>query len=339
MGISSSIGQLCGAQLAVHYIKEMKAFVAVAATIAAAEASHYNGYANGYGYARGYGWAGPQGLGAAPLGLRVHPNGAVTPNDEPAVAAAKADHFAAGGGRSLGPIGYAAGPAIAPLAIAAPAIAAPAIAAPAYAGHAIAAPAIAAPAIAGGYGYAAGYGHAIAPIGAGLPTPLDVAGQVYPAAEPYLHDATGEGSPAAEEYVHDASGDAGGDESPAAEPYIHDATGEAYPAAEPYLHIEPIAAIPAIAHPAPIAGPAIGYAGNHGYAAAAPAIAAPAIARGYAGHAIARPAIAIAQHTVATPVTCVAQQTALVGVQRRVASGPVVAGHGIAAGAAYAHQW
>merc|ERR1712076_261901 len=170
MGISSSIGQLCGALLAVHYIKEMKAFVAVAATIAAAEASHYNGYANGYGYARGYGWAGPQGLGAAPLGLRVHPNGAVTPNDEPAVAAAKADHFAAGGGRSLGPIAYAAGPAIA---------------APAIAGRSIGYGAIAAPAIGGP---AIGYGAAIAPIGAGLPTPLDVAGQLYPAAEPYLHD-------------------------------------------------------------------------------------------------------------------------------------------------------
>merc|ERR1712226_1668785 len=131
---------------------KMKAFVAVAATIAAAEASHYGaGYATGYGYA---GYAGPQGLGAAPLGLRVHPNGAVTLNDEPAVAAAKADHFAAGGG----PIAYAAGPAIA----------APAIAAPAIAGRAI------------------GYGAAIAPIGAGLPTPLDVAGQLYPAAEPYL---------------------------------------------------------------------------------------------------------------------------------------------------------
>merc|ERR1712076_197637 len=326
MGISSSIGQLCGAQLAVHYIKEMKAFVAVAATIAAAEASHYNGYANGYGYARGYGWAGPQGLGAAPLGLRVHPNGAVTPNDEPAVAAAKADHFAAGGGRSLGPIAYAAAPAIAPLAVAAPAIAAPAIAAPAYAGRAIAAPAIAAPAIAGGYGYAAGYGHAIAPIGAGLPTPLDVAGQVYPAAEPYLHDLSGEAYPEAEPYLHDATGEG----SPAAEEYVHDASGEAAPAAEPYVHIEPIAAIPAIAHPAPIAAPAIGYAGNYGYGAAAPAI-----ARGYA----AAPAVAIAQHTVATPVTRVAHQTALVGVQRRVASGPVVAGHGIAAGAAYAHQW
>merc|ERR1711962_606214 len=152
---------------------KMKAFVAVAASLAAAEASHYGaGYATGYGYA---GYAGPQGLGAAPLGLRVHPNGAVTPNDEPAVAAAKADHFAAKGA-VLPAVGYAHGPA----AIAAPAIAAPAIAAPA---------------IAGGYGYAAGYGHAIAPIGAGLPTPLDVAGQVYPAAEPYLHDLSGEAYP------------------------------------------------------------------------------------------------------------------------------------------------
>merc|ERR1712226_1636398 len=125
MGISS----LCEAQLAVHYISQNEGFCAVAATIAAAEASHYGaGYATGYGYA---GWAGPQGLGAAPLGLRVHPNGAVTPNDKPAVAAAKADHFAAGGGRSLGPIAYAA---------------APAITAPA--------------AIAGGYGYARGYGWA-----------------------------------------------------------------------------------------------------------------------------------------------------------------------------------
>merc|ERR1719356_1932841 len=165
---------------------------AIAAPAIAAPAA----IAGGYGYARGYGWAGPQGLGAAPLGLRVHPNGAVTPNDEPAVAAAKADHFAAKGA-VLPAVGYAHGPA---------AIAAPAIAAPAYAGHAIAAPAIAAPAIAGGYGYAAGYGHAIAPIGAGLPTPLDVAGQVYPAAEPYLHDLSGEAYPEAEPYIHDATG-------------------------------------------------------------------------------------------------------------------------------------
>jgi len=76
-------------------------------------------------------------LSAAQYGLVGHPNGAVVPVDEPAVAAARADHFAAGGGRgALGyaGVGYAAAPAIA-----APAIAAPAIAA--------------APVYAAGYGY------------------------------------------------------------------------------------------------------------------------------------------------------------------------------------------
>ena len=86
-------------------------------------------------------------LSAAQYGLVGHPNGAVVPVDEPAVAAARADHFAAGGGRgALGyaGVGYAAAPAIAAPAIAAPAIAAPAIAAPAIA---------AAPVYAAGYGY------------------------------------------------------------------------------------------------------------------------------------------------------------------------------------------
>merc|ERR1711962_1201777 len=76
-------------------------------------------------------------LSAAQYGLVGHPNGAVVPVDEPAVAAARADHFAAGGSRgALGyaGVGYAAAPAIA-----APAIAAPAIAA--------------APVYAAGYGY------------------------------------------------------------------------------------------------------------------------------------------------------------------------------------------
>merc|ERR1711981_1337509 len=105
-------------------------------------------------------------LSAAQYGLVGHPNGAIVPVDEPAVAAARADHFAAGGGR--GSLGYA-GPlnlnthlvghpngavvpvdepavaaaraghlaardaqyaVIAPVAVAAPAVAAPAIAAP-----------------------------------------------------------------------------------------------------------------------------------------------------------------------------------------------------------------
>merc|ERR1712106_401614 len=73
-------------------------------------------------------------LSAAQYGLVGHPNGAVVPVDEPAVAAARADHFAAGGGRGgLGyaSVGYAAGPAIA--------------AAPVYAS--------AAPVYAAGYGY------------------------------------------------------------------------------------------------------------------------------------------------------------------------------------------
>merc|ERR1739848_880149 len=48
-------------------------------------------------------------------GLQAHPNGAVTPIDEPAVQAAKADHFAAKAAA------YAAAPIAAPIAIAAPA--------------------------------------------------------------------------------------------------------------------------------------------------------------------------------------------------------------------------
>merc|ERR1719288_263283 len=48
-------------------------------------------------------------------GLQAHPNGAVTPIDEPAVQAAKADHFAAKAAA------YAAAPIAAPIAVAAPA--------------------------------------------------------------------------------------------------------------------------------------------------------------------------------------------------------------------------
>merc|ERR1711875_51079 len=42
-------------------------------------------------------------------GLQTHPNGAVTPIDEPAVAAARADHLAAKSGAGLGYAGYAPG--------------------------------------------------------------------------------------------------------------------------------------------------------------------------------------------------------------------------------------
>merc|ERR1712002_825268 len=73
------------------------------------------------------------------FGLVGHPNGAVVPVDEPAVAAARADHLAAKFGHG-GPV--IAGPAVAGPAITAPLVAAPAIAAPAYPGYAA------------GYGYA-----------------------------------------------------------------------------------------------------------------------------------------------------------------------------------------
>jgi len=111
---------------------------------AAPVATGYAGYGAGYGYAAAapvvatgyagyapayagaYGYAGPLNLNTQ---LIAHPNGAVVPLDEPAVAAARADHLASKG------VAYAA---------AAPAIAAaPAVAAVA-----------AAPVAAVGYGYA-----------------------------------------------------------------------------------------------------------------------------------------------------------------------------------------
>merc|ERR1711942_478127 len=44
---------------------------------------------------------------ASYAGLQTHPNGVVTPVDEPAVAAARADHLAARSGAGLGYAGYA----------------------------------------------------------------------------------------------------------------------------------------------------------------------------------------------------------------------------------------
>merc|ERR1712060_687811 len=61
------------------------------------------GYAGAY--APGYGYAGPLNLNTH---LVAHPNGAVVPADEPAVAAARADHFAAQGAAYA-----AAGPVVA----------------------------------------------------------------------------------------------------------------------------------------------------------------------------------------------------------------------------------
>merc|ERR1711942_456132 len=82
---------------------------------------------------------------ASYAGLQSHPNGAVTPVDEPAVAAARADHLATKFGAGLGYAGYAPGYAGY---------------APGYAGYAPGYAAGYAPGYAGyGYaGYAAGYG-------------------------------------------------------------------------------------------------------------------------------------------------------------------------------------
>merc|ERR1711955_80844 len=88
----------------------------------------YAGYAAGYGagygyagyapaYAAGYGYAGPLNLNTQ---LIAHPNGAVVPLDEPAVAAARADHLASKG------VAYAAA---APVVAAVPAVAAAPVAA------------------------------------------------------------------------------------------------------------------------------------------------------------------------------------------------------------------
>merc|ERR1719341_1190619 len=75
--------------------------------VAAARAEHLNALAATHGVAHAapvvahaapviaHGYAGPLNLNTALVG---HPNGAVVPVDEPAVAAARADHFAAGGG-------------------------------------------------------------------------------------------------------------------------------------------------------------------------------------------------------------------------------------------------
>merc|ERR1711862_350931 len=73
-------------------------------------------------------------------GLQSHPNGAVTPVDEPAVAAARADHLATKFGAGLGYAGYAPGYA-----------AGYGYAGLSYAGYA--------PGYTAGYGYSGAYGY------------------------------------------------------------------------------------------------------------------------------------------------------------------------------------
>merc|ERR1712025_1527972 len=85
---------------------------------AASIATGYAGYAPAY--AGAYGYAGPLNLNTQ---LIAHPNGAVVPLDEPAVAAARADHLASKG------VAYAAA---APVVAAVPAVAAAPVAAVGY---------------------------------------------------------------------------------------------------------------------------------------------------------------------------------------------------------------
>jgi len=103
--------------------------IAAAPAVAAPSIAGYAGYPYAAGYAAGYGYAGPLNLNTQ---LIAHPNGAVVPLDEPAVAAARADHLASKG---------AAYAAAAPIVAAAPAVAvapavAPAPVAVGYAGYA-----------------------------------------------------------------------------------------------------------------------------------------------------------------------------------------------------------
>merc|ERR1712038_1587643 len=79
-------------------------------------------------------------------GLQSHPNGAVTPIDEPAVAAARADHLATKFGAGLGYAGYVPGYA----------------AGYGYAGYGYGGLGYAAPVATGYAGYGAGYGYAAA---------------------------------------------------------------------------------------------------------------------------------------------------------------------------------
>jgi len=67
----------------------------------------YGAYPYAGAYNGAYGYAGyPYAAGYAYGGLVAHPNGAIVPVDEPAVQAAKAEHYAAHGGL---PLTYAAG--------------------------------------------------------------------------------------------------------------------------------------------------------------------------------------------------------------------------------------
>jgi len=101
-------------QPSVSYSVPRVSYAAAPVSYAAAPAVAYSGYAPSYGY------AGPLNLNTQ---LVAHPNGAVVPVDEPAVAAARADHLATKGQLySYAPAAPAISYAAAPVAVAAPAV-------------------------------------------------------------------------------------------------------------------------------------------------------------------------------------------------------------------------
>jgi len=127
-------------------------------------------YAAALPYAAGYGYTGPL---AGVLPLVAHPNGAVTPVDEPAVAAARADHLAAKG---------AAYSAIAPVAAVPHFAAAPVAAAPLVAAAPVAA-------VAPAFPYTTGYA---GPLAGNLPLVAHPNGAVTPVDEPAVAAARAE---------------------------------------------------------------------------------------------------------------------------------------------------
>jgi len=122
-----------------HIAAHGAAYAASAPVFAAAPLAAAPFAASPLSYAASYGYSGPLNLNTQLIG---HPNGAVVPVDEPAVAAARAEHIAAMG---------AAYAATAPVFAAAPLAAAPLAAAPLAAAPLAAAPLAAAPLSYAGY--------------------------------------------------------------------------------------------------------------------------------------------------------------------------------------------
>jgi len=191
-------------------------------------------------YAANYGYAGPLNLNTQLIG---HPNGAVVPVDEPAVAAARAEHIAAHG---------AAYAASAPVLAAAPLAAAPLAAAPLAAATIAAAPLTAAPLAAAPLAYAASYGYS-GPLNLNTQLIGHPNGAVVPVDEPAVAAARAE---------HIA------------------AMGAAYAATAPVFAAAPLAAAPLAAAPlaaaplaaAPLAAAPLSYAGYAGPIAGVPAL-------------------------------------------------------------------